>query len=75
MPWLLANAGYDPAAAVRFFRKWGPGNDGWIFRAPTHDGWDERADYAAAELPKIAALKAAGQPANWRAHFEREVAR
>ena len=75
MPWLLANAGYDPAAAVRFFHKWGPGNDGWIFRAPTHDGWDERADYAAAELPKIAALKAAGQPADWRTHFTREVAR
>jgi hypothetical protein len=75
MPWLLANAGYDPAAAVRFFKKWGPGNDGWIFRAPTHDGWDERAEYAAAELPKIAALKAAGQPADWRTHFEREVAR
>jgi hypothetical protein len=73
MPWLLANAGYDPSAAVRFFHKWGPGNDGWIFRAPTHDGWDERADYAAAELPKIAALKAAGQPADWRAHFKREV--
>ena len=74
MPWLLANAGYDPAAAVRFFKKWGPGNDGWIFRAPTHDGWDERADYAAAEIPKIAALRAAGQPADWRTHFVREVA-
>jgi hypothetical protein len=75
MPWLLANAGYDPAAAVRFFHKWGPGNDGWIFRAPTHDGWDERAEFAAAELPKIAALAANGAPADWRMHFEREVAR
>ncbi len=75
MPWLLANAGYDPGAAVRFFRKWGPGNDGWIFRAPTHDGWDERAEFAAAELPRIAALTASGQPADWRAHFERDVAR
>jgi hypothetical protein len=75
MPWLLANAGYDPAAAVRFFRKWGPGNDGWIFRAPTHDGWDERAGFAAGELPKIAALTATGAPADWRTHFEREFAR
>jgi len=74
MPWLLANAGYDPAAAVRFFRKWGPGNDGWIFRAPTHDGWDERAEFVGGELPMIAALKASGQPADWRAHFERSVA-
>lgn len=73
MPWLLANAGYDPAAAVRFFRKWGPGNDGWIFRAPTHDGWDERAEFVRAELPKIAALASRGQPADWRAHFERGV--
>jgi hypothetical protein len=71
MPWLLANAGYDPAAAVRFFRKWGPGNDGWIFRAPTHDGWDERAEFVTEELPKIAALKAAGEPADWSRHFER----
>jgi hypothetical protein len=76
MPWLLANAGYDPAAAVRFFRKWGPGNDGWIFRAPTHDGWDERAELVEGELPKITALKAtAGQPADWRTHFERSVGR
>lgn len=73
MPWLLANAGYDPAAAVRFFRKWGPGNDGWIFRAPTHDGWDERADFVTGELAKIAALKTQGQPADWRAHFERDT--
>ena len=75
MPWLLANAGYDPAAAVRFFKKWGPRNDGWIFRAPTHDGWDERAGLVTAELPGIAALEAAGQPADWRTHFKREVAR
>lgn len=75
MPWLLANAGYDPAAAVRFFRKWGPGNDGWIFRAPTHDGWDERAEFVEGELPGIAALRAAGAPADWRMHFKLEVAR
>ena len=74
MPWLLANAGYDPAAAVRFFRKWGPGNDGWIFRAPTHDGWDERAEFVAGELPGIAALTARGKAADWRTHFERQTA-
>ncbi|MFA9201437.1 MAG: hypothetical protein ACEQR8_09695, partial [Cypionkella sp.] len=75
MPWLLANAGYDPAAAVRFFRKWGPGNDGWIFRAPTHDGWDERAEAVEGELPLIARVRASGGAADWRAHFRREVAR
>jgi len=24
MPWLIANAGYDPMAAVRFMKRWGP---------------------------------------------------
>jgi len=75
MPWLLANAGYDPQAAVRFFKKWGPGNDGWIFRAPTHDGWDERAEFAAGELPQIAQLMASEGAADWRTHFRREVTR
>lgn len=75
MPWLLANAGYDPAAAVRFFRKWGPRNDGWIFRGPTHDGWDERAGFAAGELPEIARLMAREGAADWRTHFRREVAK
>jgi len=75
MPWLLANAGYDPRAATRFFRKWGPFRDGWIFRAPTHDGWDERAAAVAAEVPKIAALTAAGGAADWRARFERTTPR
>lgn len=75
MPWLLANAGYPPDAAVRFFRKWGPGNDGWIFRAPTHDGWDERAAFVEGELPQIAQLMARAGAADWRMHFRRETAR
>ncbi|MGX7951131.1 PDZ domain-containing protein [Tsuneonella sp. HG249] len=75
MPWLLANAGYPPDAALRFFRKWGPGNDGWIFRAPTHDGWDERAEFVAGELPEIARLMTASGSADWRTHFRRETAR
>ena len=50
-----------------------PGNDGWIFRAPTHDGWDERAASVAGELAQIAALAAAGAPADWRTHFRRDT--
>jgi hypothetical protein len=73
MPWLLANAGYDPHAAVRFFKHWGPGHDGWIFRSRDHDGWDERADFAAAEIPQIEALTAGGGAADWAAHFRRET--
>lgn len=75
MPWILANAGYPPDAAVRFFERWGPGNDGWIFRARTHDGWDERAAFARAELASIDALVARDGAADWRTHFRREVPR
>ena len=74
MPWLLANAGYSPQAAVRFFRKWGPGNDGWIFRGPTHDGWDERVESIEAELPQVERLMASEGAADWRTYFRREVA-
>lgn len=73
MPWLLANAGYDPQSAVDFFKKWGPRNDGWIFRARTHDGWDERAEFVAAELPKIEQLMASEGKADWPTHFKRTV--
>ena len=73
MPWLLANAGYDPASAARFFEHWGPGNDGWIFRARTHDGWDERAGFVRKELPRIGALMEKEGAADWRAHFRRDT--
>ena len=73
MPWLLANAGYPPEAAVQFMRRWGPGSLsgalGGIFRARTHDGWDERAELIAAELPAIATAMAAEGRADWRTRF------
>ena len=72
IPWLLANAGFDPAAGAQFFKKWGPWNDGWIFRARTHDGWDERAENIEAELPLIEAVVAAEGGADWSQHFRRE---
>ncbi len=77
MPWLLANAGYDPRAAHRFMTKWGPRHDGGLFRARTHDGWDERAEFIMAEIERIEALQAAtpeAQSADWRTHFRREIA-
>jgi hypothetical protein len=73
IPWLLANAGYDPRGGKRFFEKWGPRNDGWIFRARTHDGWDERAEFVEAEIPTIEALMEEHGKADWRAHFRREI--
>ena len=58
-PWLMANAGYDPAAAPRFFAGWGPRHSGGMTRSPTHDSWQERVAAVTAELPAIAAARAA----------------
>lgn len=71
VPWLMANAGYDPGAAVRFLRRWGPGHDGGLFRKRTHSGWDERAAAIAAELPLIEAARDASGKADWRQQFRR----
>ncbi|RGP41952.1 hypothetical protein BPTFM16_02261 [Altererythrobacter insulae] len=73
MPWLLANAGYDPAAAARFMERWGPVHDGGIFRARTHDGWDERVEFITAEVDKIKELRSNGTAADWSSRFEREI--
>jgi hypothetical protein len=69
MPWLLANAGYDPEAAVRFMRRWGPKHNGGLLRKRTHDGWDERVDLIEAELPRVAAAQAGTGAADWSARF------
>jgi hypothetical protein len=74
MPWLLANAGYDPAAAVAFWEQWGRKHDSALLSLRTrHDGWDERAEFVAAELPQITALMAREDKADWRVHFRREI--
>ncbi len=73
MPWLMANADYDPVAAQTFMEEWGPRHDGGLLRARTHDGWDERADFIAAELPQIRALIEQTGAADWRTHFRREI--
>ena len=75
MPWLLANAGYDPSAAARFMRRWGPEHSGGWFRRRTHDGWDERVEFIEAELPQVARSRAAHPQgiAAWRTDFRREI--
>ncbi|MEO0590339.1 MAG: hypothetical protein AAFZ11_07225 [Pseudomonadota bacterium] len=73
MPWLLANAGYDPEGAYRFMTRWGKKYDLGIFRARTHDGWDERAEFIAAELSIIAELIEREGKADWSVHFRREI--
>ena len=69
MPWLLANAGYDPAAAVRFLERWGPKNGGGLFRKRTHSGWDERAQAVAAEIPRVIESQNRRGSADWKADF------
>jgi len=73
MPWLLANAGYDPGAAQRFMEQWGPRHDGGLLRDRSHEGWDERAEQIAAEIPLIRAQMQSGGVADWSAHFRREI--
>ena len=72
MPWLLANAGYEPSAATRFMQTWGPAHSGGILRKRTHDGWDEREEMIAAEVALVEARLASGEPADWKTHFQRE---
>ncbi|XUU61461.1 hypothetical protein ACRAQ6_04090 [Erythrobacter sp. HA6-11] len=72
-PWLLANAGFEPEAALRFMRRWGPEHSGGVFRKRTHEGWDERAEHIAAEIILVReAIGESGQ-ADWRARFKRGI--
>lgn len=75
MPWLLANAGYDPAAAARFMRRWGPDNNGGLRLWRKHDGWDERLAMIEAELPRISASVANRGNADWKQDFTPQFAR
>lgn len=70
-PWLMANAGYDPAAAPRFFAAWGPRHSGGMTRSPTHDSWQDRVAAVTAELPAIAAARGSqpGALVDWRTRF------
>ncbi|AWW73285.1 hypothetical protein CD351_02455 [Erythrobacter sp. KY5] len=73
MPWLLANAGYDPVAAQTFMETWGKRHDGGLLRGRTHDGWDERAEFIAVEIPTIRAQMEHTGTADWRTLFRREI--
>ena len=73
MPWLLANADYDPAAASRFMERWGPRHDGGLFRARTHDGWDERLEAISAEVALVEAQMREAGKADWKRYFRREI--
>lgn len=73
IPWLLANAGYDPQDAARFMAQWGPRHTLTFLALPTHDGWRKRLRAIEGELPLIADAIANEGQADWSRHFRREI--
>jgi len=60
--WLLARAGYDPAAAVRFWSWFGRRGFNML-GSPTHGGWRGRVARMEAEIAAMRAAGANGRPA------------
>ncbi|WP_374524361.1 M48 family metalloprotease [Sphingopyxis sp.] len=61
-PWLLAGAGYDPHAAIRFWTRFGEREGPILFQAGTHPRWRARVASIEAEVRAIDAARAAGEP-------------
>jgi len=57
--WLMANAGYDPEAAIRFWTRYGKQHGKGIFSAPTHYRWKKRVKLFEEEMAKMANAEAA----------------
>jgi len=51
--WLMANAGYDPAAAPRFLRRWGAKGLLSPFQEPSHDRAEARARLVEDEIASL----------------------
>lgn len=60
--WLLAGAGYDPAAAARFWSRFGQRKGRPLLQAGTHPRWRDRVASLEAEAMAIAAARASGRP-------------
>lgn len=56
--WLMANAGYDPEAAISFWQRYGKATGLGIFSAPTHYRWQARVAMLREEIERMAALPA-----------------
>lgn len=52
--WLMANAGYDPEAAITFWERFGKATGLGIFSAPTHYRWQTRVAMLRAEMDQMA---------------------
>src|SRR3546814_2842022 len=59
--WLLAGAGYDPAAAARFWSRFGQRKGRPLFQASTHPSWRDRVAALEAEAATIAAARMLGR--------------
>ena len=55
--WLMANAGYDPQAAIRFWTRYGKEHGKGIFSASTHYRWKKRVRLFEEEMKKMAAME------------------
>lgn len=54
--WLMANAGYDPQAAVRFWTRYGKEHGKGIFSASTHYRWKKRVALFKEQIAKMASM-------------------
>ena len=52
--WLMANAGYDPEAAITFWQRYGKATGLGIFSAPTHYRWQTRVAMLREEIGLMA---------------------
>ncbi|MEO0441986.1 MAG: M48 family metallopeptidase [Pseudomonadota bacterium] len=57
--WLMANAGYDPQAAIRFWTRYGKQHGKGIFSASTHYRWKKRVKLFEEEIAKMLEYEAA----------------
>ena len=73
MPWIMANAGYDPMSAARFFEENQPYSGGVLFIPGTHDRWQKRRQNVEAEIPLIQSVMDRHGSADWQTHFRREI--
>jgi hypothetical protein len=65
--WLMANAGYNPAAAPAFMRRYGPQGLLALVQEPTHDRAEARARMLEAELQELGT--APPDTRDWRPRF------
>ena len=55
--WLMANAGYDPQAAIRFWTRYGKEHGKGILSASTHYRWKKRVELFGEEMAKMAKMQ------------------